>query len=193
MALGTWWRGDALPALPALPSFSIHTTQDKQLLSKLNNLSLQEVDNRFQAGNHAYLAYIGETIVAYGWVATQSAGVNEISLSWTMASQNRYLWDFQTLPEWRGHGIYPHFLQAILRAETPLAERFWILYAPGNEAAEHSIRKAGFQFLGELVLTHGRVTGLTLFEKSERAIEGAAFLQLPVVTMELVSDEQYQG
>ncbi len=180
MALGTWWRGDTLPNLPTLPSFSIHTTEDKQLLAKLNNLSLQEVNNRFQTGNFAYLAYIEEVVVAYGWVSAQSAGVSEISLSWSIPPQNLYLWDFQTLPEWRGRGIYPHFLQAILRAEMHVAERFWILYAPGNEAAEHSIRKAGFQFLGELVLTHGRVTGFMLFEKSERALAGAAFMQLPI-------------
>jgi GNAT superfamily N-acetyltransferase len=184
MALGTWWHGDTLPDLPVLPSFSIHATEDKQLLAKLNNVLPQEVNNRFQTGNHAYLTYIDEAIVAYGWVATQSAGVREISLSWTIPPQNRYLWDFQTRPEWRGRGIYPHFLQAILCAEMHRAERFWILYAPGNEAAEHSIRKAGFQFLGELVLTHGRVTGFTLFEKSERALAGAAFLQLPVVANE---------
>ncbi len=182
MALGTWWRGDALPALPTLPSFSIRITTDKALLAKLNDISLQEVDSRFQTGNHAYLAFIEETPVAYGWVGTQSGGVREIRLSFTLTPQNRYLWDFQTLPEWRGRGIYPHFLQAILRAEMHIAERFWILYAPGNDAAEHSIRKAGFLLLGELVLTKGRVTGFTLFDKSERALEGAAFLELPAVT-----------
>lgn len=184
MALGTWWRGDALPDLAALPAFSIRVTQDKHLLSKLNDISLQEVENRLQTGNYAYLAFIDEAAVAYGWVATQSAGVSEIHVSWDIPPQNRYLWDFQTLPAWRGHGIYPHFLQAILRAEMHLADRFWILYAPGNEAAEHSIRKAGFQFLGELVVTEGRVTGLTLFDKSERALTGAAFLQFPVVNDE---------
>ncbi len=110
--------------------------------------------------------------------------MREIQLSFTLAPQNRYLWDFQTLPEWRGRGIYPHFLQAILRAEMHFAERFWILYAPGNDTAEHSIRKAGFQFLGELVLTKGRVTGFTLFNKGERALVGAAFLELPIVTEE---------
>ncbi len=184
MALGTWWRGDTLPDLPPLPSFSIRITTDKQLLAKLNNTSLQEVDSRFQTGNHAYLAFVDEAPVAYGWVATQNGGVREIHLSFTLAPSNRYLWDFQTLPEWRERGIYSHFLQAILHAEMHLAERFWLLYAPGNDAAEHSIRKAGFQFLGELVLTKGRVTGFTLFNKGERALEGAAFLQLSVVNDE---------
>ncbi len=118
MALGTWWRGDALPDLPPLSSFSIRITEDKQLLSTLNNLSLQEVDNRLQTGNHAYFAFVDETLVAYGWVATQNGGVREIQLSFTLAPQNRYLWDFQTLPEWRGRGIYP--IRTNLRTRDPI-------------------------------------------------------------------------
>ncbi len=181
MALGTWWRGDALPEFPALPSFSIRLSTDREFIAKLNNISLQEFDARIQTGNHAYLAFIDEQLAAYGWVATQGGGVREIQLSFTLPPQNRYLWDFQTLPEWRGRGIYPHFLQAIIHQEMQLAERFWVLYAPGNTAAEHSICKAGFLFVGELVLTQGHVSGFSLFNKSERAHVGATILNLPIV------------
>ncbi|GAC1643099.1 MAG: hypothetical protein NVS4B12_07010 [Ktedonobacteraceae bacterium] len=181
MALGTWWRGDTLPKLPALSSFSIQVSTDRELIAKLNNISLQEFDARIQAGNHAYLAFIDKTPVAYGWVATQGAGVHEIQLAFTLPPQNHYLWDFETLAAWRGRGIYPHFLQAIIRREMHLVERFWILYKPGEIAAEKSIRKAGFHFLGELVLTQGRVSGITLSNTSERAYIGATILNLPVV------------
>ena len=184
MALGTWWRGDLLPNLPPLQSFSAHISTDKALISKMNDISLQEVDARMQNGNHAYVAFIEETPVAYGWVATQRAGVREIQLSFTLPPHNSYLWDFQTLPEWRGRGIYPHFLQAILRQEMHLVERFWIFYKPGEIAAEKSIRKAGFLFLGELALTEGHVSGFTLFNKSERAYTGANILNLPTVAEE---------
>ena len=142
-------------------------------------MSVQEVDTRLQNGNHAYLAFLQETPVAYGWVATQSAG--EIGLSFTLPQHNSYLWDFQTLPEWRGRGIYPHFLQEILLQEMNTVERFWILYKPGEIAAEKSIRKAGFLFLGELVLTKGQVSGISLFNRDERARIGADVLNLPVV------------
>lgn len=184
MALGTWWRDDTLPILPPLQSFSAHISTDTALIAKMNDISVQEVDARMQNGNHAYVAFIGETPVAYGWVATQHAGVREIQLSFTLPPHNSYLWDFQTLPEWRGRGIYPHFLQAILRQEMDKVERFWILYKPGEIAAEKSIRKAGFHFLGELVLTEGHVSGITLFNNSERAHIGATILNLPVVTNE---------
>ena len=185
MALGTWWRGDTLPDLPTLQSFSAHISTDSTLIAKMNDISVQEVDKRMQNGNHAYVAFIEETPVAYEWVATQRAGVREIQLSFTLPPHNSYLWDFQTLPAWRGRSIYPHFLQAILRQETPLAERFWILYKPGEIAAEKSIRKAGFLFVGELVLTEGHVSGFTLFNNSERAHIGATILSLPVVAEEV--------
>ena len=182
MALGTWWRGDVLPTLPPLQSFSVHVSTDTELIAKMNDLSVQEAEMRMQSGNHAYIAFLEETPVAYGWVAAQGAGVSEIQLSFTLPPHNRYLWDFQTLPEWRGRGVYPHFLQAILRQEMQDVERFWILYKPGEIAAEKSIRKAGFLFLGELVLTKDHVFGVTLFNDSDRARIGATILNLPVVT-----------
>ncbi len=182
MALGTLWRGDPLPDLPPLQSFSAHISNDKALIAKMNSISVQEVEARMQNGNHAYIAFLEEMPVAYGWVATQRAGVREIELSFTLPPHNSYLWDFQTLPAWRGRGIYPHFLQEILRQETHLVERFWILYKPGEIAAEKSIRKAGFLFVGELVLTEGHVSGIILFNDSERARIGATILSLPIVS-----------
>jgi GNAT superfamily N-acetyltransferase len=140
--------------------------------------SASRVEARLQHGHHAYIAYITETPVAYGWVAERTAGVREIQLSFTLSARNLYLWDFQTFPAWRGRGVYPHFLQTIVRQE--MAERFWILYEPGNAAAAHSIEKAGFHFVGELVLCEDRVSAIELFEDGERAVAGATLLGLPV-------------
>ncbi len=181
MALGTWWRGDALPDLPTLPSFSIQLSTDRERIAKLNALSQEEFETRIQAGNHVYLAFIGVEPVAYGWVGTRGCGVREIQLAFAMPPRNHYLWDFQTLPEWRERGIYPHFLQAIVREEMQRVDRFWILYQPGNTAAERSIQKAGFQFLGELVVTEGHVSGFTLFNTDERTFVGAYLLDLPIM------------
>jgi GNAT superfamily N-acetyltransferase len=183
MALGTWWRGDPLPDLPPLQGFSARVATDIQLIEHLTGLSTQEVEARLQHGHHAYIAYIAETPVAYGWVAERTAGVHEIQLSFTLSAWNLYLWDFQTFPTWRGRGVYPHFLQTIVRQE--MAERFWILYQPGNTAAARSIEKAGFHFLGELVLNEGRVSAIELFEGGERAVAGAALLGLPVSAKEI--------
>lgn len=184
MALGTWWEGDPLPTLSALPTFSIGLSTDRQLIARLNNLTQEEVTRRFETGNHFYLAFLEETPVAYGWVAATEGSVEAIHLYFTLPPRNRYLWDFQTLPAWRGRGIYSHFLQAIIRQEIDEAERFWILFEPHNGAAERSIARAGFEFLGELKITEGRTSGLVLFKADERAYVGADLLGLHAVTTE---------
>lgn len=184
MALGTWWAGDPLPDLPTLPAFSLLQTRDREQVADLTGLTSAEVEARWQEDNLAYLGLWQGTPVAYGWMGKGSAGVQEIRLAFTLPARNRYLWDFQTFPQWRGRGIYPHFLQAILRVEVAQAERFWILYKPGDESAARSIRKAGFDFVGDLALTEGYVSGFLPFSQSERAHAGAQLLRLPLVATE---------
>ena len=61
-----------------------------------------------------------------------------------------YLWNFVTLNAWRGLGIYPRLIDAIVNAESGEAQRFWIVYAPENHASGSGITKAGFTNLAEL-------------------------------------------
>lgn len=182
MPFATWWRGDPLPNLSPLPtfSFSARNSTDTQLIARLANLSQQKISTRFQAGNSLYLAFMDDTPVAYGWVATREGGISAFRFSFAIPSKNCYLWDFLTLPEWRGRGIYPHFLQSIIHQQ-PFVDRFWIGYEPGNEASAHGIIKAGFHVVGDFVISEGRVSGVTLFNSSEYAQASAAFLNLPIV------------
>ncbi len=73
-------------------------------------------------------------------------------MSWAskceIAPNERYLWGFVTLPDWRGQGIYPTIIQAMLRQEAD-AERFWIGHNFGNDASASGILKAGFVPVGE--------------------------------------------
>jgi hypothetical protein len=64
-----------------------------------------------------------------------------------------YLWNFVTLPAFRGRGIYPRLLEAIIEAESVEAETFWIAYAPENHASAAGIHKAGFRTVGQLRYT----------------------------------------
>jgi hypothetical protein len=75
----------------------------------------------------------GGESVAYGWVADAGAAIGELDVAFRLEANDRYLWDFVTLPAWRGRGVYPHLLQAILRAEE--GGRFWIINAPENVAS----------------------------------------------------------
>ena len=180
MTFATWWRGDPLPNLPSLSSFSAHPSADAQLIARLTNRLQQAFVARFQAGDRLYLASMNDIPVAYGWVATQEGRISELQWAFALPARNCYLYNFFTPPEWRGRGIYPHLLQAIIRQESSF-DHFWIGYMPDNTASGRGISKAGFQVVSDLVVTDGRVYGLTLFESSERALASVDVFHLPVI------------
>lgn len=182
MALGTWWHNDPLPKLAPIPQFSARPSTDIQLIAHLTELLPQQIGNRFQHGHHIYLAYIGHSPAAYGWVAMQEGRVNEIKLFFKLPPRNSYLWDFMTLPAWRGQGIYSHLLQEIIQQESQHADRFWIMYKPDNHISEHGIRKAGFRIVGDLIIVDGCAVSLELFEASEHARTAATVLNLPITS-----------
>jgi GNAT superfamily N-acetyltransferase len=93
---------------------------------------------------------------------------------------NRYLMDFYTLPAWRGRGIYPRLLQAILARESAEAKRFWILHHRGNVASARGIEKAGFGRVAEIHFVAGGGLGLVALGPGERSGSGARLLGLPI-------------
>lgn len=183
MTFATWWRGDPLPNLSPLPSFSTYLSTDEPLIAQLTNLSRQAIATRFQEGKRIYLAFINDVPVAYGWVATREGRISGLQLTFALPTGNCYLHDFVTFPEWRGRGVYPHLLQSIIREEASF-DRFWIGYLPDNTASGRGVSKAGFHVVSDLVVTGNRVSGLTLFESSEQALACADVLHLPVVAHE---------
>jgi GNAT superfamily N-acetyltransferase len=181
MALASWWGGDPLPPLSPLTGFSAGPTHDEQILAHLNGLAPAEIRRRLQAGHRPYLGYLAETPVAYGWVATRQAEIGELGLDFTIPGVHRYLWDFATLPAWRGRGIYPHLLQAILTAEHNQAAYFWIIYAPENHPSGAGIHKAGLTPVGQLSFQRNGHAGLTPLGQIERARAGATLLGVPLL------------
>lgn len=184
MALSIWQRGDSLPALPQLDGFRADISRDEQLLAALCRLDKAEIRRRFDAGHRPFVGHLKETAVAYGWLAAQEAAIGELGLAFRLPPGHRYLWDFATLPAWRGQGIYPHLLQAILRQEMA-ATTFWIIRAPENGASGSGIRKAGFTAVGRLSLLGNGRAGLAPFIDRERAQLGAALLGVPLVETNL--------
>ncbi len=181
MALFTWWRGDPLPALRELDGFHAAATADAHLVARLAGLELTEVRRRLIGHHRPYVAYLGTTLVAYGWVALEGAEIGELELQFVLPAGDRYLWDFKTLPAWRGRGIYPRLLQTILRAEEHSAERFWIIHAPENGASQVGIEKAGFRLAGELSFRRGGGVGLVPGSLNGRARVGATLLGVPLI------------
>jgi hypothetical protein len=143
-------RTDAVVPLPPLPTLHVRRMRDAAVMATLQDRTVEDMVRRFASGHRAYVAFDGNTPTAWGWVATQSAEIGELGSSFFIPGGERYLWNFVTLPTHRGLGIYPRLLDAIVRAESLEAERFWIAYAPENHASGAGIRKAGFTALAEL-------------------------------------------
>lgn len=181
MALATWWRDDYLPDLPPLTGFQVSIVQVDDLLAQLSGLDGREIQRRRQAGHRPYAAFLSGTPAAYGWVATRRATIGELNLDFRLPPLHRYLWDFATLPAYRGQGIYPHLLQEILMREVGLGYYFWIIRAPENLASGSGIRKAGFKAVGRLSLMENGRTALALTGSLERAESGASLLGVPIV------------
>ena len=157
MPFATRHRDDAVTALSPLDGLSVRRELDAAAMASLQNRSIEEISARFAAGHRAYVAVIHGEAAAWGWVATRTAEIGELGAKLTLNNDERYLWNFVTLPSHRGMGIYPRLLQAILSAESAEAERFWIGYAPENHASGAGIRKAGFVSAAEMSFdAHGR-------------------------------------
>jgi GNAT superfamily N-acetyltransferase len=171
-----WWRGDPLPALPPLDGLAVEQVDDAHVIAAIARLREDEAHRRLTTGNHAYVARVHGAAVAHGWSSTHAVEIGEISLSFTLPPGDHYLWAFATAPDWRGRGIYPRLLHAILRAEMDEAARFWIGHEPGNTASARGILKAGFTHAGDLLLLPGGRLALVPAGPLERARAGADVL-----------------
>jgi hypothetical protein len=174
MALATFWRGDAQPDLAPLPGLTVAVDTGVDQIATLTKLATTEIEARLSAGHRIYIGAVDGVPAASGWVATLSASIGELDLEFALPASDRYLWDFVTLPEWRGRGIYPRLLQGIVAAEG--AERFWIIHAPENVASGSGIMKAGFEPVSDLSFLPEAGVGTVARAGTERAKVGAALL-----------------
>lgn len=143
-------REDPTPPLTPLDGLRVRLERRASTMAALQGRAESEIRARFDAGHRAYVASLEGIPAAWGWVATSSATIGELQASFSMPAGERYLWNFVTLEPFRGRGIYPLLLEAIVRAESASAERFWIAYAPENHASGAGMRKAGFGLVAEL-------------------------------------------
>ena len=148
MPLAARHRDDAV-VLP-MPALVVRRVTDAAAMAALQGRTVEEIDRRFGGGHRAWVALVGDAPAAWGWVATRVAEIGELPATFDIRDGERYLWNFVTLPAHRGRGIYPRLLDAIVRAESADAERFWVAYAPENHASGSGIRKAGFVDVAEL-------------------------------------------
>jgi hypothetical protein len=150
MPLAIRHRAAPVPAIDPLENLTVRRVVDPEIMAALQRRSAGDMRQRMANGHRAYVAYVDDNPAAWGWVATRSAEIGELKTSFTLPSGERYLWNFVTLAAFRGRGIYPRLLDAIVREESTEAELFWIAYAPENRASGSGIRRAGFVALAEL-------------------------------------------
>ena len=155
MPLAARHRDDPTPPLAPLPGLAVGREDDVAFMAALQGRTVAEMAARFAAGHRAYVARHQGEPAAWGWVATRTAEIGELRASFAIPRGERYLWNFVTLKSHRGLGIYPRLIDAIVRAESRSADRFWIAYAPENHASGSGIRKAGFVALAELSFDAG--------------------------------------
>ena len=150
MPVATRHRDDPMPALAPLDGLVVRRVLHPAVMAALQERPVDEMTRRFADGHRAYVAEFDGMPAAWGWVATRAARIGELATTLELPAGERYLWNFVTRPSHRGLGIYPRLLQAIVRAESVHAERFWIANAPENHASGSGIRKAGFTAVVEM-------------------------------------------
>jgi GNAT superfamily N-acetyltransferase len=141
---------DPLPTLPPMSGLTVRRTTDRSLMAALQGRHVDVIADRFASGHRAYVAWCDGEPAAFGWAAMTGATIGELGITFDVPLDDAYLWNFVTLPAFRGRGIYPRLLDAIVRAESGEVERFWIVRAPENHASGAGIAKAGFTELAEL-------------------------------------------
>jgi hypothetical protein len=143
-------RSAPAPALSPLPGLVVRQERNAATMAALQKRSVADIQARFDGGNRAYVAELDGVAAAWGWVATDGARIGEVGASFHVAPRERYLWNFVTLAEFRGRGIYPRLINVMVEAELADGDRFWIAYAPENHASGAGIAKAGFELVADL-------------------------------------------
>jgi GNAT superfamily N-acetyltransferase len=185
MSLGpfyVWRRGWPLPPVAARLDRPL-TIESTLPPGPLGAIPSEEGARRLADGHALFAARIDGDLAGYGWSASRRAHIGGLDLFLTIPPDERYLWDFETMPAYRGRGVYPLLLQAILRRQSDEADGFWIGHDPRNDASRRGILKAGFRIAGHIWrLSNGTlaVVGAPDVE-TEVAERGAALFGLSLI------------
>lgn len=94
---------------------------------------------------------LGSVVVTYGWIALTAEPLDNTGCSFDPPPGDAYLYDFATVPEYRGQGFYPALLRYILgELAKQSIRRAWIGTAPGNTVSVRSISRAGFSKVADM-------------------------------------------
>ena len=143
-------------------------------------ISQMDSRQRLATGHRAYLARVNDQPAAYGWSAINQAAFGTPSVTFHIPLANHYLYHFVTLLQWRGKGLYPLLLQAIINYEQESDDRFWIIHRQVNKASQRGIAKAGFQLTATIQTANDQRLILTPAHNTTRAQAAADMLGIPI-------------
>ncbi len=185
MVLATWWYEDGQAQLQPGEGLAIDAPAQVDELCRISGISIEEYWRRSESDNRPYMARLDGQAVAYGWVAARRASIGELNLEFELPAGNRYLWDFGTVPGFRGRGLYPRLLAEITRRECPPATRLWIIHAPENMPSGLGMARAGFLPAAELSLDRQGQVVLAPLGNQPKVDAACELLGLPLVGGEL--------
>ena len=112
-----------------------------------------EILKRFETERRCYTAWVGDKLVAYGWVSFNEEYIGELNLRLTLLPGEAYIWDCATLPAFRRNYLYSALLVYILRElRSESLCRVWIGADFDNVASQRGIARAGFRHVADLVV-----------------------------------------
>ncbi len=179
-----WTPHDPLPRLSRLPAVQFSHEDTPAEHDGENDVELVTVQGEAESpAVRRYGAGAGRRTIALGEVSRERASIGELGIDVPLPTNHRYLWGFETLSDWRGRGIYPRLLQAILRQEqADGATHCWIGHDVGNNASERGIVRAGFTVVTRVDrLPTGTLTLVPLADTVRSALCASVF-QLPLAT-----------
>ena len=128
----------------------------QETLEKSGDYPPGDVARRLAARRDAFAGEVegpqgSRVMVTYGWMALTAEPLGNTGCSFDPPPGDAYLYDFATVPQYRGQGFYPALLRYILgRLAAHGIRRAWIGTAPGNIVSQRSISRAGFSKVADL-------------------------------------------
>lgn len=110
-------------------------------------------------GTQSFVAVAGGAIAGFAWVGRYRLRIAEINYQYPLASDELFIYDCFVAPAFRGQGIYPAMIGAILEESRGAGlKRALIAVTSVNRASIRGILKAGFTEFNRIVYLnwHGR-------------------------------------
>lgn len=146
-----------IPPAPALPGVTLRvaTPEDGAALQEAMHASgaypSDVVETRGRDRRRPYVVETDGMIVSYGWVAFDAEPVGDLGFSFQLLSDEAYIYDCATRPDYRGRGYYPALLCAMaIDLRRGGCKRLWIGTAPGNFVSQRGIARAGFMKVADV-------------------------------------------